>query len=66
MKSPRFAGHAAGVTALTLRDELLASGAADNSTKLWNVARMPGAVGLGVPSKGEVFGGLWLLVINGD
>lgn len=40
METPlqKLSGHAAGVTALTLRDELLASGAADNSTKLWNVA----------------------------
>lgn len=34
---PRLAGHEAGVTALTLQEPLLASGAADNSTKLWNV-----------------------------
>ena len=45
--APRLSGHAAGVTALTLRDELLASGAADNSTKLWNVARKPGICPLG-------------------
>ena len=34
---PRLAGHEAGVTALTLQEPLLASGAADNSTKLWDV-----------------------------
>ena len=33
----RLAGHEAGVTALTLQEPLLASGAADNSTKLWDV-----------------------------